>query len=234
MDTPTHRPFQIAIDGPVAAGKGIVSRTVAEKLGFLYVDTGAMYRCVAYLAIQHKIPLENEEALLEELQKHTITLRLPTQAEKDGRLLTVLLDDQDVTWQIRTEQISSKVPITSQHLKIRQELIVQQQKLSSTQNVVMEGRDITSKVLPNAQIKIYLDASPQIRAQRRLKDLQTRGIQASYEEVLKEMQLRDEKDKEKNLVKVAGVWEIDTSDMTIQQVVDLIYTKAKSLMESTA
>lgn len=223
--------FQIAIDGTVAAGKGSVSRKLAERLNFLYVDTGAMYRCVAYLALSLGISPNNEKALVKELRKHTIHLEIPEGANKDGRLITVLLDGEDVSWKIRTEAVSALSSIVAQHPKIRKELVRQQQKLAEARNVVMEGRDITHTVLPNAQIKIYLDADPKARAQRKFNQLRIQGMDVAFDEILKEILIRDKRDMEKNLKKVKGVWEIDSTKMTIQEVIDLIYQRAKIQFE---
>lgn len=221
--------IQIAIDGPVAAGKGTVSRLVAERLGFLYVDTGAMYRCAAFLAVSHGILLSDEAAIVAELRKHKIDLRIPSENERDGRLITVLLDGEDVSWKIRTEEISSKTPLVSQHPKVREELVRQQQAIAATQNVVMEGRDITHTVLPNAQLKIFLTADPQERAGRRHQELLSRGQDVSLEEVLRELQERDRRDSEKNLKIVPDAWVLDTTGKTIEEVVDIIETKVRTL-----
>jgi cytidylate kinase len=221
--------FQIALDGPVAAGKGTVSRLVAERLGFLYVDTGAMYRCVAFLALTNHIAPTEEDALLAELRKHDLTLRTPTPQEKDGRLVTVLLDGEDVSWKIRTEKVSNLTSVIAQLPKIRAELVKLQQQLAAGQNVVMEGRDITHTVLPNAQLKIYLDADPIVRAQRRHKELLARGVDVRLPEVLEDLRVRDERDSVKNLKQVSGVWVIDTTHLTISEVIDLIFAKTKQL-----
>ncbi|MBD3250651.1 MAG: (d)CMP kinase, partial [Candidatus Pacebacteria bacterium] len=146
--------FQIAIDGPVAAGKGTVSRLVADRLGLLYVDTGAMYRMTALLGQNQNIDLSDEQALLPLVKEAKMEMRNPIGEEHDGRLSTVFLNDQDVSWKIRTEQVGLGSSQVAQHPKIREELVKKQQKIAAKQDVVMEGRDITYAVLPNAQMKI--------------------------------------------------------------------------------
>lgn len=231
----TSRTFQIAIDGPVAAGKGTVSKLVADKLGFLYVDTGAMYRVVAYLGLKNKINLTEESLLLPLVEKADITLRTPNETEVDGRLTTVLLNNKDVSWEIRTEEVSKGASIVATHPKIRNELVKKQQKIAVQQNVVMEGRDITYKVLPNANLKIYLTANDTVRAKRRHYELLTKGVDIKFDEVYQDLIERDKRDKNRKvdpLKKVEGSWEIDTSDLSIQQVVNLITSKAKALLKS--
>ena len=227
--------FQIAIDGPVAAGKGTVSKLVADKLGFLYVDTGAMYRVVAYLGLQNNIALTKENLLLPLVKQADIALRTPNKTEIDGRLTSVLLNNKDISWEIRTEEVSKGASIVATHPKIRNELVKKQQKIANQQNVVMEGRDITYKVLPSANLKIYLTANNTVRAKRRHYELLTKGIDIKFNEVYQELIKRDNRDKNRKvdpLQKVEGSWEIDTSDLSIQQVVNLITTKAKTLLKN--
>ena len=149
--------FQIAIDGPVAAGKGTVSRLLAQKLGFLYVDTGAMYRATALLAIRHEIDLNDEDKVVAILKKSKLEMRNPLPPDEiDGRLTTVILDGEDVSWAIRTQECSegsSKVAVLK---KLRKVLVAKQQEIAKSQDVVMEGRDITFRVLPEADLKIFL------------------------------------------------------------------------------
>jgi len=221
--------FQIAIDGTVAAGKGTVSRAIAEQLGILYVDTGAMYRCVGYLSHILDISPDNELTLVEEIKKRKISLRVPNSNERDGRLITVLLNDEDVSWRIREEHIGGLASMVAQHEGVREELIRQQQHIASVQDVVMEGRDITHRVLPNAHMKIFLDALPEERARRRFLELQNRGINKSINDVLEDLRIRDKRDSEKNLKRVPGVWEIDTTHLSTQEVVNQILFRTQQL-----
>lgn len=225
-----EKSFQIAIDGPVAAGKGTVSRLVADRLDFLYVDTGAMYRMTALLGLRQKIDLSNEDKLLALVKKAEMRMRNPGAEEKDGRLSTVFLNGEDVSWKIRTEQVSQGSSQVAVHPKIRKELVKKQQLIASRNNVVMEGRDITSKVLPNADLKIYLTANEIVRAKRRHFELLSKGVDIEFEDVYQDLLERDERDMNRDVdpLKITpDAWVIDTSDLTINQVVKLIVAKVE-------
>ncbi len=224
--------FQIAIDGPVAAGKGTISRLVADRLGFLYVDTGAMYRVTGMLADRAGVSIDDENALVELVEKATIQMRNPSETEKDGRLTTVLVDDTDESWSIRTEKIGDLASKVATYQKVRAVLVAKQQEIAKSQNVVMEGRDITYRVLPDAQLKIYLTANEIVRAKRRQFQLQTRGMLAEFEEVYQELIERDKRDSQRTtdpLTILPEAWVIDSSDLSIDQVVDIIVGKAKMM-----
>ena len=225
--------FQIAIDGPVAAGKGTVSRLVAEELGFLYVDTGAMYRCTALLALRNHLEFSDEDAIVEILKKSKIEMRNPEgDKEADGRLTTVILDGEDVSWEIRTEKCSdgsSKVAILP---KVRQVLVEKQKEIASQQNVVMEGRDITFKVLPEADLKIFLTASLETRAERRHVQYLTKGINKELEEVMAEVKERDDRDINRQtdpLHQTKDAWLLDSNQLSIEEVVDKIAARVKEM-----
>jgi cytidylate kinase len=227
--------FQIAIDGPVAAGKGTVSRLLAQKLGFLYVDTGAMYRATALLALREKVDLADEEKVVNLLKKSKLEMRNPlAPKELDGRLTTVILNDEDVSWAIRTQKCgdgSSKVALLP---KLRQVLVPKQQEIADQQNVVMEGRDITFRVLPTANLKIFLTADVQSRALRRHAQYLNKGVSISLAEVQQEIKERDERDMKRNtdpLQIVKEAWVLDTSNLEIPEVVDLIIQKVKTLQQ---
>lgn len=224
--------LQIAIDGPVAAGKGTVSKLLAEELGILYVDTGAMYRALCYFAVQRQIDFNIEALLCEQLEIHKpqVMLKTPENGEKDGRLITVLLDDEDISWQIRTEKISRAVSIITRYKCVRDYLVPQQQKLADSTSVVMEGRDITTRVLPQADLKIYMDASEDIRATRRHQQLMEKGEMRTIDEVKKDLAERDHRDMNRTLdplTKAADAWHLDTSELTLPQVVDVICERLK-------
>ncbi len=224
--------FQIAIDGPVAAGKGTISRLVADRLGFLYVDTGAMYRVTGLLAERAHASIDDENALVELVGKANIQMRNPSETEKDGRLTTVLVDDADESWTIRTEKIGDLASKVATYQKVRAVLVAKQQEIAQSQNVVMEGRDITYRVLPDAQLKIYLTANEIVRAKRRQFQLQTRGMLAEFEEVYQELLERDKRDSQRTtdpLTILPEAWVIDSSDLSIDQVVDIIVGKAKMM-----
>lgn len=227
----THS-FHIAIDGPVAAGKGTVSKLVAERLGFLYIDTGAMYRMTALLALRHGLDLNDENAIAELVEKSHMDMHTPTEAEKDGRLSTVLLDGEDVSWKIRTEDVGQGASQVAQHRAVRAQLVAKQQVIAEGKNIVMEGRDITYRVLPNAELKIFLTASDLVRAKRRYLQLQTRDQEVILDTVYQEMIERDKLDSERSvdpLQIVDGAWVVDTSELDIQAVVELIVTKVKTM-----
>ncbi len=225
-------PFHIAIDGPVAAGKGTVARLVAERLGLLYVDTGAMYRMTALLALRNHIDFGDEAKIVELLSHTKMEMRNPTDEEKDGRLTTVLLDGEDVSWEIRTKEVSAASSKVAALQKVREYLVKKQQEIAVGKDVIMEGRDITYKVLPKANLKIYLTASTQTRAKRRHFEMQTRGQDITLEEVYKDLIERDQRDMERAtdpLKIVDGAWVLDTSEMTIDQVIDTIAKKAEEV-----
>ncbi len=228
-----HQSFQIAIDGPVAAGKGTISRLLAQQLGFLYVDTGAMYRATALLALREGINLDDEDRVVALLEKSKLEMRNPLPPkETDGRLTTVILDGEDVSWAIRTQKCgdgSSKVAVLP---KLRRVLVKKQQEIAASQNVVMEGRDITFRVLPDANLKIFLTASIEARAERRHTQYLSKGVNISIEEVIQEIKERDERDMQRDtdpLHIVPDAWVIDTSNLEIEEVVKLIAEKVDSL-----
>lgn len=218
--------FQIAIDGPVAAGKGTVAKLVAKRLNFLYVDTGATYRVAAYLAKQAGINWADEAAVVKAAQAASIDMHNPTPIEADGRQTTVIVNGQDVSWAIRTEDIGRGASAVAKLPQVRAVLVEKQQAIAAAQDVVMEGRDITYRVLPQAQIKIYLTADATIRAHRRHQELLARGEDVTFDTVLADLLARDKQDIERAtdpLKIVDGAWVIDTSQLDITAVVDLIY-----------
>ncbi len=228
--------FRVAIDGPVAAGKGTVARLVASRMGFLYVDTGAMYRVTALLGLTNDIDLHDEDKLVEIIASSTIEMRNPVEAEQDGRLTTVLLNGEDVSWKIRTEQVGEGASIVAQFAKVRAALVKQQQNIAAHQSVVMEGRDITFRVLPDAELKIFLTAADIVRAKRRYMELQTRGQDVTLEEVYQDLLERDQRDTGREvdpLHIVEDAWVLDTSDLSIEQAVELIVARIKTIQTTS-
>jgi cytidylate kinase len=226
--------FHIAIDGPVAAGKGTVSRLVAERLGFVYIDTGAMYRMTALLAKRNDADFADEAALVPLIVQANMDMHAPTEEERDGRLATILLDGEDVSWKIRTEDISAGSSKVAQLPDVRRVLVEKQQNIAVGKDVVMEGRDITYRVLPEAQLKIFLTASDIVRAKRRHMQLLTKGEDASFEDVFRELIERDQRDSQRDtdpLKIIPEAWVIDTSDLSIEQAVEVIVARA-TLMRS--
>lgn len=229
-----EKTFQIAIDGPVAAGKGTTAKMVAARLGYLYVDTGAMYRCLALFVKDHEIDFDNENKigslLISESPK--VALSIPSESEKDGRLCTVKLNGTDVSWKIRTEEISRGVSVITQYAAVRDYITPMAREIASVQNVVMEGRDITTVVLPGADLKIYMDADPKERAMRRHRELMTRGEDIPLESVFSELVERDKRDSERTIAplkKAKNAWILDTTGMSIDQVADVIVEKVEKL-----
>ncbi|NCN45319.1 MAG: cytidylate kinase [Candidatus Pacebacteria bacterium CG10_big_fil_rev_8_21_14_0_10_36_11] len=231
--TPTF--FHIAIDGPVAAGKGTVSRLVSQRLNFLYIDTGAMYRMAAYLAHTNNVSYEDETKIVELIEGSHMDMRNPTEEERDGRLTTVFLNGEDVSWKIRTEEISqgsSKVAVLPE---VRRVLVEKQQIIAKGKNVIMEGRDITYRVLPNAQLKIYLTAKTKERAERRLLQLQQKGFDLTLEKVMSDIEQRDQRDMSRladPLKKIPEAWEVDTSKLSIEEVVEKIVAEVEKIRSS--
>ena len=175
--------FKIAIDGPAGAGKSTISKIVAEKLGFQYIDTGAMYRAVTYKALKLGVDLEDENAY---------SFLNNTKLDVDGT--KIFIDNEDVSTEIRSVEITTNVSTPSKIGVVRSWLVDYQRKISDSKNVVMDGRDIGTVVLPNADLKIYLDASAECRAERRRKERLEKGVDISFEETLEEIKTRDFKD----------------------------------------
>lgn len=227
--------FQIAIDGPVAAGKGTVAKLVAKRLGFLYVDTGATYRVAALLAKQAGVDWGDEQQVAQLTKSAQIDMRNPSSTETDGRQTTVIVNGQDVSWAIRTEDMSRGSSAVAKLPAVRQVLVGKQQAIAASQDVVMEGRDITYRVLPQAQLKIYLTADPEVRAHRRHQELLTRGEDVTYDTVLQDLLARDKQDTERAtdpLKIVPGSWVLDTTNLAIETVVDQIEANVNEIRRS--
>ncbi|MFB1098854.1 MULTISPECIES: (d)CMP kinase [Bacillaceae] len=209
----------IAIDGPAAAGKSTVSKLVAKKLQFVYVDTGAMYRALTLTALEAGADLESEEALLSLLQGIDIVLM----QHEDGQ--KVLVNSKDVTEAIRTNEVTNNVSIVAKHPLVREEMVRRQQKLAADNGIVMDGRDIGTRVLPDAEVKIFMIASVEERAERRYKENIAKGFEADLEQLKEEIRLRDKLDSEREaspLVKAEDAVEIDTTALSIDGVVEKI------------
>lgn len=214
-----NRKISIAIDGPAAAGKSTVAKIVAENLSYIYIDTGAMYRALTYKAIANNLDLEDEDSLVEMLLKTEIGL-LPSD---NGQI--VLLDNLDVTNEIRTSEVTNLVSIPSKHLRVREEMVRRQQSFAKSGGVVMDGRDIGTHVLPNAEVKVFLLASVDERAERRHNENLQKGFPSDLEKLKEEIARRDKIDSEREvapLKKAEDATEIDTTSLTIPEVVDKI------------
>lgn len=183
------KPRMIAIDGPASAGKSTLGEELARALGYLYFDTGVMYRAVTWEALSRGIPIEDEAAVTALAERIGIDVTRPT--VDDGRQYDVRVDGEDVTWEIRRPEVDAHVSPVSTYPGVRRSLTAQQRAIGLRGEVVMVGRDIGTVVLPEAELKIYLDASAEERARRRLIDLQARGCDVDYETVLEGIRRRD-------------------------------------------
>ncbi len=193
MTDSSDRPIRtIAIDGPAGAGKSTIGLGLARHLGYLYFDTGVMYRAVTLAALQRGITPEDEEAVSQLAEDVQIEVTPPH--VEDGRQYTVRLDGEDVTWAIRRADVDAAVSIVSAFPRVRRAMVAQQRRVAQNSRVVMVGRDIGTVVMPDADLKIYLDATVEARAQRRHHELTSRGVPSNYADVLASMKQRDELD----------------------------------------
>jgi cytidylate kinase len=216
----------IAIDGPAGSGKSSVARRVAEMLGYLYLDSGAMYRAVALKALRRNISL-GDESQLESLTREThIELRSPTpEHERSGAKNCAYLDGEDVTQEIRTGEVAQAASRLATIASVREILVAEQQRSGAGGGVVMEGRDIGTVVFPNAELKIFLEASQEIRAERRFKEHQEKGDHFTLPEVLEEVRQRDKRDRERKvspLVRATDAVLVDNTAMDVEETARLI------------
>jgi cytidylate kinase len=222
-----RRKFVVAIDGPAGAGKSTAAKRLAKALGFLYMDTGAMYRALALKMARNGIKPGNAEQVSEILQNTRIEL-----AEREGQN-RVYLDGDDVSEQIRTQELSQLASRFSTLKAVRERLVELQKVMGASGGVVAEGRDIGTVVFPDAEVKIYLDASAEERANRRVKEINSRGGNSSFEETLAETIERDRRDQERAigpLRKAADAIVIDSTLMDVNQVVNKIEQQVKARM----
>lgn len=213
------KPSTIAIDGPAASGKSTVGELLARRLDYLYFDTGVMYRAVTWASLARGIPIEDELAVTSLAEQLRIDVTPPT--ADDGRQYTVLADGVDITWAIRMPEVDANVSPVSAYPGVRRALVVQQRRVATGGRVVMVGRDIGTVVLPDADLKLYLDASVEERALRRWREMRVRGEEAGYEGVLASMRRRDEIDSRRaaSPLCVAGdAIVVDTTDLSIEEV----------------
>ena len=218
--------INIAIDGPGAAGKSTIAKCLAKKLNYVHLDTGAMYRSTAYKALQNHISLEDEEAVCKMLENTKIQLAT------DG---SIFLDGEDVTDKIRTNEMSLAASLVSKLANVRRMLVERQQEMAKEKGFIMDGRDIGTVVLKDAEVKIYMTASPMARAKRRYDQNIAKNIPTgSIEEIAREIAERDLQDMTREnspLKKADDAVEIDTSDMSIEEVTERIYSLAKPFIE---
>lgn len=211
----------IAIDGPAAAGKSTIAQLIAERKGYLFFDTGVMYRAATHAALQEEIAIKDEAAVTALAEKINIDIQSPTKS--DGRAYDVLLNGQDVTWEIRSDLIDQNVSQVSMYRGVRNAMTLKQREIGLRGGVVMVGRDIGTIVLPEADYKIFLEATVEVRARRRYKERVGRGEVVVLEDILRSMMARDETDSNREyapLVAHQDAITIDTTTMSIREVVE--------------
>lgn len=219
----------IAIDGPAGAGKSTIAKAVAKELEFIYVDTGAMYRAMALYLLQQGISPKETEKMEEACAKAEISIVYEEGAQQ------VLLNGENVTGLLRQEEVGNMASVSSANPKIREKLVELQRILASRENVVMDGRDIGTCVLPNAQVKVYLTASARTRALRRCKELEEKGVSCVLEEIEADINERDHRDMTREISPLKQAEDavlLDSSDMTIEEVKEAIislYKKSKGV-----
>ncbi len=211
--------FQIAIDGPAGAGKSTIARKVAKQKGFIYVDTGAMYRAMAYYLLSKKVSPKDAQAIEENCQNADITI-----CYEEGEQV-VLLNGENVNGVIRSEAVGNMASASSPNPKVRERLTLLQKELAKTNNVVMDGRDIGTCVLPDADVKIYLTASSKVRAKRRFDELCAKGISCDIEQIEADIIKRDEQDMTRKVAPLKQAEDavlLDSSHMTVDEVAGVI------------
>lgn len=210
----------VAIDGPAGAGKSTIARRLADELGYRYVDTGAIYRTVAYFMDLWGVSPKDVDGVSRYIDELTVAIEYD-----ENDVQHMLMNGMDVTDDIRTQDISQKASLISAHACVREMLLDMQREIAQKHNVIMDGRDIGTVVLPKATVKIFLTASAEVRAKRRCDELLAKGQKAKYDAVLKEIQQRDYQDSHREIAPLKMARDsikVDTSDLTIDQVVEKI------------
>ena len=211
--------FIIALDGPAASGKSTTAKLLAKKLGYIYIDTGAMYRACALSSLNKQISLDNQNLLNKMLNEIDIVIKQTNQGNK------IFLDGEDVSEKIREENISLLSSKIASIPEVRKKMVALQQKMGANGAVVMDGRDIGTVVFPNADFKFFIVASYSVRAKRRWQELQNKGINSDLKKIEEELKWRDKNDSERTsspLVKAKDAYEIDTTNLTINEQVEMI------------
>ncbi|MED2972732.1 (d)CMP kinase [Fictibacillus sp. B-59209] len=214
-----NKKLKIAIDGPAGAGKSTVAKLVADKLSYIYIDTGAMYRALTYKALSSKSDL-HDGSMLQSLLKET---NIELEITGDGQ--AVILDGSDVSKEIRSSDVTNNVSFVATPQEVREEMVRRQQELASEGGVVMDGRDIGTHVMPDAELKVFLIASVEERAKRRYDENKSKGYETDLEKLKEEISLRDKRDSEREfapLKKADDAIELDTTSMSIEDVVNEI------------
>lgn len=222
------QPSVIAIDGPAASGKSTLGFMLAKHLGYLYFDTGIMYRAVTYAALKQGIPVENENAITRLAEECYIDVKPPS--KNDGRSSDILINGQDVTWEIRQSEVDATVSLISAYAGVRRALSEKQRRIGLQGNIVMVGRDIGTIVIPEAGLKFYLDASVEERAMRRYAELKKRGVRVEFRPILESIRERDRVDSTRDVAPLRISEDaiiINTDELDIDQV----YNKMLSFVE---
>lgn len=217
MTNVVSKEFNIAIDGPASSGKSTIAKILADTYQLVYVDTGAMYRSLTYLALQNNVALDNEAAIMALLDQAEIVL------QRNGEGQSVLVNGEDVTESIRQNDITNNVSQVASYAKVREELVRRQQEMARHNGVAMDGRDIGTVVLPNAEVKIFLVASVDERAERRYLENKQTGIKSDYEQLKQEIIARDKYDSNREvspLKQAEDAIKIDTTGLSIEEVVE--------------
>ncbi len=220
--------IQIAIDGPASSGKSTVAKIIAKDFGYTYLDTGAMYRAATYIALKHQLEAENVEQLLELLAQHPISFGRSEEGEQ-----LVFVGDVDITYPIRENEVTNHVSTFAALPAVREKLVALQQEIAQNGGIVMDGRDIGTVVLPQAELKIFLVASVDERAERRYKENIAKGIETDLETLKDEIAARDYKDSHREtspLKQAEDAVYLDTTGLTIEEVVDKIKAEAQKKM----
>ena len=209
--------YSIAIDGPAGAGKSTIAKALAKELGYYYVDTGAIYRTVAYFLDLLGISPKDVDGVERYIDELTVKIEYDEEGKQH-----MLMNGMDVTDEIRTQDISQKASLVSAHAVVREVLLDMQRQVAREHNVIMDGRDIGTVVLPKANVKIFLTASPEVRAKRRTDELLAKGQKADFEQTLKDIQQRDYQDTHRPIAPLKMARDsvkLDTSDLTIEEVI---------------
>lgn len=217
--------FNIAIDGPAGAGKSTIAKRVAKELGFIYVDTGAMYRAMALYFLRNQIKAEDEAAITAACEKIEVSISYENGEQQ------ILLNGENVTGSIRKEEVGNMASATSVYPTVRAKLLDLQRGLAEREDVIMDGRDIGTCVLPDAPLKIYLTASVETRGKRRYDELTEKGVSCNFEEICKDIQERDERDMNREIAPLKQAEDaifVDSSDMTIEEVTNTIIGYART------
>jgi cytidylate kinase len=216
--------MNVAIDGPAGAGKSTIAKAVAAKKGYVYVDTGAMYRAMALYFLRAGIASDDEKSISEKVDEIVVSIKYEDGAQH------VILNGEDVTGLIRTEEVGNMASATSVYSAVRTKLVALQQELAKTTDVIMDGRDIGTVVLPNADVKVFLTASVECRAKRRFDELKAKGADPDFDQIAKDIEERDYRDSHREISPLKQADDavlVDSSDMTIDEVVATIIDLCK-------